>query len=80
MELPASAIKPQPPKGLYAAVPGSGPAGETCGSCGNLYRRSLASDYLKCLLVKSNWTGGAGTDVKARAPACKYWIAVDVSR
>ena len=59
----------------YAARPGSGPEGETCGSCKHLYRNRLAKTYLKCALMRRHWTGGAGTDVKARAPACRNWEA-----
>ncbi len=60
------------PKG-YAARPGTGPEGETCGSCKNLYRKQMSKTYLKCLLQQQCWTGGAGTDVKARSPACRFW-------
>lgn len=60
------------PKG-YAAQPGTGPAGETCGSCAHLYRNRMAKTYLKCALMKAHWTGGGATDVKARAPACRRW-------
>ena len=66
------------PKG-YAAPPGTGPAGETCGSCRRLYRNRLAKTYLKCELMKSHWTGGAGTDILARSPACKRWESQQVN-
>lgn len=57
-------------KGLYAAPPGSGPEGQTCGSCEHIVR---ARKYRKCELVSSKWTHGPGTDIKARAPACSKW-------
>lgn len=57
----------------YAAPPGSGPAGETCKTCKHIYRNEMAKTYLKCGLMRPIWTGGAGTDVKARAPACRLW-------
>lgn len=57
----------------YAAPPGSGPAGETCGSCKHLYRNQLAKTYLKCELMHASWTGGGKTDVRARSPACSRW-------
>lgn len=60
-------------KGLYAAKPGTGPANETCGSCKHIYRKHMAKTYIKCALVARFWTGGGGTDVKARAPACQKW-------
>ena len=60
-------------KGLYAALPGTGPKGETCGSCRHLYRRRYSKVYLKCALCEPKWTGGPGSDIKARAPACSKW-------
>lgn len=65
----------QAPKrnGLHAAPPGTGPAGETCGSCAHLYRNHMAKTYLKCALCRHKWTGGGATDVKARDPACSKW-------
>jgi hypothetical protein len=62
------------PKG-YIAMPGSGPAGETCGSCKHLVRKQMSKTYLKCALASSFWTGGRGSDVLARSPACKRWEA-----
>ena len=59
--------------GLYAAPVGSGPKGETCGSCKHLFRNRMARVYLKCALTRAKWTGGGGTDIKARAPACAKW-------
>lgn len=60
-------------KGLHAAPPGTGPAGETCGSCANLCRKRMSKVYLKCWLTEKLWTGGGGTDVRARDPACSKW-------
>ncbi|MFL5607717.1 MAG: hypothetical protein ACJ8AD_14800 [Gemmatimonadaceae bacterium] len=60
------------PRG-YAAQPGSGPEGETCGSCCHLYRNVRAKTYLKCDLMRAHWTGGARTDIRARSPACSRW-------
>lgn len=62
------------PKG-YAALPGSGPAGETCGSCAHVVRRQMARTYLKCGLMRRGWTRGAASDVRAKAPACSRWAA-----
>ena len=62
------------PKG-YARDPGSGPPGETCGSCRHLYRNEQAKTYLKCALMRIYWTGGRKTDVLARSPACSEWAA-----
>lgn len=60
----------------YAAMPGTGPAGETCGSCGHLVRKHLAKVYRKCGLMHAHWTGGKGTDVLATAPSCRNWTAI----
>ena len=59
--------------GLHAAEPGTGPAGESCGTCAHLARKSMAKTYLKCGLCRSMWTGGGGSDVRARDPACSKW-------
>lgn len=58
----------------FAAPPGGGPAGETCGSCKHLARHQPSKKtYFKCRLQRAIWTGGPGTDVKALSPACKFW-------
>lgn len=62
------------PRG-HVLPPGSGPAGETCGSCRHLARVVLAKTYRKCGLNRANWTGGGATDVRARDAACAKWEA-----
>ena len=52
---------------------GSGPAGETCGTCRHKTYKRLAKAYMKCGLMQAHWTGGAGSDIKARWPACAQW-------
>ncbi len=59
----------------HAWAPGTGPEGETCGTCRHLCRREMAKTYLKCGLMKSRWTGGKGSDVRAKDAACKRWEA-----
>lgn len=56
----------------YAAPPGTGPHGETCGSCGSLHVHMTGSRkrFFKCNLV--NWTHGAATDIRMRSPACDF--------
>ena len=64
-------------RGLYADVPGSGPHGETCGSCkharrmGNVGKKTWA----KCRRMQARWTSGAATDIRLRTPACRKWEA-----
>lgn len=62
------------PKG-YAREPGTGPSGETCGTCKYLYRNEQVKTYFKCELMSRYWTGGAKTDVRFRSPACSEWVA-----
>lgn len=60
------------PRG-HAAIPGTGPQGETCKTCKHLYRRQYSKVYLKCALMRGYWTGGRGSDIRAADPACKRW-------
>lgn len=60
----------------HAWKPGTGPAGETCGSCKHLYRKRMGKTYFKCELTRSHWTGGKATDIRARDAACKKWGSV----
>lgn len=63
----------EPTPNGYAWAPGTGPAGETCGSCVSLHRNELAKTYLKCERNRAKWTGGRKSDILARSPACKFW-------
>lgn len=63
------------PKG-YPALPGSGPAGQTCKTCDNYTRvGGHAKAFRKCLVIRHRWTHGPGTDIKASWPACSFWKA-----
>jgi hypothetical protein len=66
--------KPTRPNG-YAAPPGTGPQGETCKSCAHSVRvnQNTAGTYRKCALMRANWTGGPGSDILFRSPACRHW-------
>jgi|ERR1051325_2196584 hypothetical protein len=66
--------KPTRPHG-YAALPGTGPEGETCGSCAHHCRIQFSKVYHKCGRVRHLWTGGPGTDILVRSPACNQWEA-----
>ena len=61
----------------HAALPGSGPAGESCRTCQHIVRRRMAGTYLKCGLMRRFWTGGGATDIRARDPACRRWEKID---
>lgn len=66
--------KPTQPKG-YAAMPGTGPEGEKCQTCRHKAStgNSHARVYWKCILMRNAWTGGPGTDIRMRSPACSKW-------
>lgn len=68
-------LKPPCGKGArgHVAPPGTGPEGETCGSCEHLVRKHMAKVYLKCGLNQAKWTGGGKSDVRARDHACSKW-------
>jgi hypothetical protein len=62
------------PKG-YAAPPGTGPSGESCKTCGHAVGTGHfgCRTYYKCELLKAHWTGGPGTDIALKSPACRRW-------
>lgn len=62
------------PRG-HAGPIGSGPKGETCKTCKYLTRITYAKTYLKCGLMRQQWTGGPGTDIRAKDAACWKWEA-----
>lgn len=61
------------PRG-YAAPVGTGPRGETCGSCkhASRYRR-----FIKCDSNRARHTHGRGSDILARSAACSKWEKPD---
>lgn len=84
-EIPKAAVEPArgkhytKPRG-YVAPPGTGPVGETCGSCKHVVRcvnGNRNKSWLKCLLNEGRWTNGRGSDVLAGSPACSEWEKED---
>jgi len=60
----------------HAAVPGTGPPGEKCGTCKHPVRVALHSKVIfKCNVMHHSWTNGAGTDIRLKDPACRWWEA-----
>lgn len=57
----------------YAAKPGTGPQGETCGSCTNCVFKQLKRRFYKCRLMARAWTYGRETDINIGSPACSHW-------
>lgn len=63
------------PRG-YFGPPGAGPKGETCKGCQHLVRVRLSSKVVyKCGEARAKWTGGRGSDILLRSPACIRWEA-----
>lgn len=62
-------IKGTVPAG-YAGRPGTGPTGETCGSCAFAVR---CGRYAKCRANERRWTNGIKTDIRLRMAACEKW-------
>ncbi len=66
-----------PQKPCVPAPIGSGPDGETCGTCDHRERpRYHDKVYIKCGLMEDHWTHGAASDIKAGWSACKLWRAI----
>ena len=74
---PSKAKRKPTQKRGYAAPPGTGPEGETCGTCAHKTTRQWAGSYQKCALMQAHWTRGPGSDILVRSPACKRWEAKD---
>lgn len=68
-------LRGPPKRSGYAHIPGTGPEGETCGTC--KHKIAMRGRFLKCELRYETWTHGYGTDILARSPACKFWSARD---
>jgi len=68
-------ITPRPVVRGYARRPGTGPEGQTCGTCANVVCKSYSRNYYKCGLVKT--TGGPATDIRLSSPACELWKKKD---
>lgn len=65
------------PRGYYAQ-PGTGPEGMTCRDCAfYCHKGGVSGTYPKCRKNEARWTGGRGSDILAKAPACKYFTPKD---
>ncbi len=60
------------PKGYFAA-PGTGPEGETCRTCKHATAKRMSKTYWKCGKASARWTGGLGSDIRLKSPACVGW-------
>jgi len=75
-------LEPEPKLNLPkngACVPaplGTGPEGETCGTCQHCSRNQYRDyAYTKCLLMEHAWSHSSASDIKKRWPACREWKA-----
>lgn len=58
----------------HAAPVGSGPTGETCGTCAYYIVVSYHDKtYRKCGKMRASWTHGPGTDIRKKDAACRLW-------
>ncbi len=75
---PRDPLAKKPGQTATAAPLGTGPAGETCGSC-RFHQRVGHHDqsYFKCGLVPHLHTHGPGSDIRLKWAACREWKAVD---
>lgn len=64
---------PSPGITCTPAAIGTGPKGETCGTCKHATRISFGKTFYKCALAERGWTHGIKTDIKLRWPACGKW-------
>ena len=56
----------------HAGTPGTGPSGETCGTCKYLAcHRPNKKRYYKCGI--GNITHGPATDIRLKDPACEHY-------
>jgi hypothetical protein len=53
--------------------PGSGPRGQTCGTCAKLCTRHYSRKYFKCHVLMKFWSAGPATDIRKKDPACLCW-------
>ena len=67
------------PKKGHADVPGTGPDGETCGTCKHDARTSNGGKKVwhKCELMRRFWTSSYGSDIRCKDGACRLWEGID---
>lgn len=67
---------PNPRSSPHAGIPGTGPDGETCGTCDHhTWRRHGRRRYYKCGHPRARKaTAGPGTDIRLKDLACSYWM------
>lgn len=66
--------KRQPTPRGHAMPKGTGPQGETCGTC--QHKDKQRGGFYKCRLAKACWTHSRRTDILMRDDACLKWAAI----
>lgn len=74
MEELRAQVATQRKKGLYAAPPGTGPVGKTCGDCAFLRYTGNIKRHPKC--GKTKYTHGDKTTILVRSPSCRHFLEV----
>lgn len=54
----------------YADLPGTGPEGETCGTCQHCAAVHFRRSFYKCRLLVARWSRARSTDILVTSPAC----------
>lgn len=81
-DVPATAVRTKYPERCpwkqpagYADVPGTGPAGTTCGDCARHYeKRWKGKRYHKCKLSPRQNLPGVEGDIKLSSPSCREFL------
>lgn len=73
--MPAPSKRAKYRAGGTPAPQGSGPEGETCATCRELFcwRPRASRRYYKCKIIQDRWTNSYGTDIRLKFRACRYW-------
>ena len=67
--------KPSKKSDGHAAPVATGPFGLTCETCKHIVRVIIRSGkaFYKCRLMEKHWTHGAGSDIRRKDWACRFW-------
>lgn len=66
-------IRAKRPDMAHPYPPGTGPEGQSCGTCAKLREVRYSKKYFKCSVQYKHWTDGPGTDIRKKDPACLSW-------
>lgn len=65
----------------YAAAPGTGPSGQTCGTCEHCWlQEGQQRSWYKCRLMRHCWSNSRTTDILVSSPACSRFEAAEFPR